>query len=61
MPAAIGVEFGSRLVKLGSPSHDGDGDEDNTTKDPDEGKVVKLQIWDTAGQVRCVLLCRVLA
>ncbi|SGY90453.1 BQ5605_C039g11808 [Microbotryum silenes-dioicae] len=34
----IGVEFGSRLVEL--------------TEGEDKGKKVKLQIWDTAGQVR---------
>jgi len=35
---AIGVEFGSRLVTL--------------TDGPDAGKKCKLQVWDTAGQVR---------
>jgi GTPase SAR1 family protein len=37
-PVAIGVEFGSRIVEL--------------TDGPDKGKRIKLQIWDTAGQVR---------
>lgn len=36
--AAIGVEFGSRIVEI----KEGD----------DAGKRIKLQIWDTAGQVR---------
>lgn len=39
---AIGVEFGSRIVEI----KEGD----------DAGKRIKLQIWDTAGQVRCVAL-----
>lgn len=38
----IGVEFGSRLVKLETGVH--------------AGKLVKLQIWDTAGMQGSVLV-----